>query len=194
VSNSGERRAEVLFALGNLVPAIVLGVGLYALPVRWWPADFVIGAAVVALPVTSGIVFGRPPLSRRALRVGASVLLAIGLVLITAAVLSLAFLAGIHGDFGQGGVTLMALVTFLVLPYVIVYPVLELLWVGPRGKKDAVSTRAAADRASAEHGTAAGKNGLRSAGGAAAEEQTSSGDGATPPAESGSSGDGGAPA
>jgi hypothetical protein len=128
------RRSEILFAVGNVVPAIVLGVGLYALPVRWWPADFVIGAAVLALPITSGIVFARPSSSRRALRVGASVLLAVGLVLIAAAVLSCAFLAGIHGDFGQGGVTLMTLVTFLVLPYAVVYPVLELLWLGPPPK------------------------------------------------------------
>jgi hypothetical protein len=132
VSMPRERRSEILFALGNLVPALVLGVGLYALPVRWLPADLVIGAAVLALPVTSGLVFARPPASRRALRVGASVLLAVGLVLMAVAVLSLAFLSGIHGDFGQGGMTLMALVTFLVLPYAIVYPVLELLWVGPK--------------------------------------------------------------
>ena len=126
VSKSVQRRAEILFALGNLVPAIVLAVGLYALPVRWWPADVVVGAAVLALPVTSAIVFGRPALSRRALRVGGSVLLAVGLAIVAAALLSIAFLSGIHGDFGQGGVTLMALIGFLVLPYVIVYPVFEL--------------------------------------------------------------------
>jgi hypothetical protein len=130
VSKSGQRRSEILFALGNLVPAIVLGVGLYALPVRWWPTDVVLGAAVIALPATSAVVFGRPARSMLALRVGASVLLAVGLALIGAALLSVAFLSGIHGDFGQGGMLLMALIAFLVLPYVIVYPLFELWWVG----------------------------------------------------------------
>jgi hypothetical protein len=136
VSMSGQRRSEILFALGNLVPAIVLAVGLYALPVRWWPADVVLGAAVLALPTTSAIVFGRPALSRQALRVGGSVLLVVGLTIVAAALLSIAFLSGIHGDFGQGGVTLMALIAFLVLPYVIVYPLFELWWLGGLGKKD----------------------------------------------------------
>jgi len=131
VSNSGERRYEVWFALGNVVPALVLSAGLFALPVRWWPTDVVIATAIVALLATSALALVRPPLARRALRVGARVLLAVGLVLIAAATLSLAFLAGIHGDFGRGGVTLMVLVLFLVLPYVVLYPIVELLWLGP---------------------------------------------------------------
>lgn len=135
VAKSGQRRSEILFALGNLVPATVLAVGLYALPVRWWPADVVLGAAVLALPATSALVFGRPALSRQALRVGGSVLLVVGLTIVAAALLSIAFLSGIHGDFGQGGVTLMALIAFLVLPYVIVYPLFELWWLGGLGKK-----------------------------------------------------------
>ena len=136
VSKSGQRRSEILFALGNLVPATVLAVGLYALPVRWWPADVVLGAAVLALAATTAIVFGRPALSRQALRVGGSVLLLVGLTIVAAALLSIAFLSGIHGDFGQGGVTLMALIAFLVLPYVIVYPLFELWWLGGPGNKD----------------------------------------------------------
>src|SRR4051794_15645664 len=147
VSMSGQRRSEILFALGNLVPAIVLAVGLYALPVRWWPADVVVGAAVLALPATSAIVFGRPALSRQALRVGGSVLLAVGLAVVAAALLSLAFLSGIHGDFGQGGMTLMALIGFLVLPYVIVYPIFELWWLAERGKQGERSAAIAAGSA-----------------------------------------------
>src|SRR5262249_5328366 len=90
-----------------------------------------VGAAVVVVIVTTVFVFARPPLARAALRVGASVLLGIGLVLIAAAALSLAFLAGIHGEFGQGGMALMLLVTLLVLPYTLGYPVVELRWLGP---------------------------------------------------------------
>jgi hypothetical protein len=132
---SGERRYEVGFALGNVVPVLVLGLGLVALPVRWMPADLVVGAALLAVLVTSALVLSRPAQARAALRVGAQVLLGIGLVIIAAAVLSLAFLSGIHGDFGRGGVTLMVLVSFLVLPYAVAYPAIQLLWIGPRLRK-----------------------------------------------------------
>ena len=157
VSKSRQRRSEILFALGNLVPAILLGVGLYALPVRWWPADVVLGAAVITLPVTSAFVFRRPVQSVQALRVGASVLLAVGLALVGAALLSVAFLSGIHGDFGQGGMLLMALIAFLVLPYVIVYPLFELWWVGARRETaadDAGSARISAARPTNDDGGA----------------------------------------
>jgi hypothetical protein len=148
VSEPGARRFEIGFALGNLVPALVLGIGLSALPTRWWPADVLVGGSVLAVVVTTASVFARPASARRALRVGASVLLGIGLVLLAAAALSLAFLSGIHGDFGQGGMALMALVSFLVLPYTVVYPVVELRWLAPAERAvappPAVSTAEAA--------------------------------------------------
>jgi hypothetical protein len=130
VSHPSARRFEIGFALGNLVPALVLGVGLFELPTRWWPADVSIGGAVLGVIVTSAFVFARPASARGALKVGASVLLGSGLVLLLAAALSLAFLSGIHGDFGQGGMALMVLVAFLVLPYTVVYPVVELRYLG----------------------------------------------------------------
>jgi hypothetical protein len=128
VSHFGVRRKELGFAIGNLIPATVLGAGLLALPVRWWPTDLVIGGAVLTLALASSVAIGRPELTRRALVLAARVLLGAGVVLVVAAVLSMAFLAGIHGDFGRGGVTLMLLVTFLVLPYAVVYPLIELWW------------------------------------------------------------------
>jgi hypothetical protein len=156
VSNSGERRYEVLFAVGNGVPAVVLGVGVFALPVRWWPADVVIGAVVVAVLASTAAALSRPALARQALRVGASVLLGAGLLVIAVATLSLAFLAGIHGDFGRGGVTLMMLVLFLVLPYTLVYPAIELLWLGaPSSRTPAPSSAAKASKTEAEGGASA---------------------------------------
>jgi hypothetical protein len=127
-----ERKKEIAFAVGNLIPATVLGAGLLALPVRFWPTDVVVGGATLALAGASSLVMGRPAIARRALLVGARVLLGVGVLLVTAAVLSLAFLSGIHGDFGRGGVTLMLLVALLVLPYAIVYPLVELWWLGAR--------------------------------------------------------------
>jgi len=130
VPTSLHRKKELAFAVGNLVPATVLGAGLVALPVRFWPTDLVVGGSTLALALASSAVIGRPAVAHRALLIGARVLLGVGILLVTAAVLSMAFLAGIHGDFGRGGVTLMLLVTLLVLPYAIVYPLVELWWLG----------------------------------------------------------------
>jgi len=132
VPTSLERKKEIAFAVGNLIPATVLGSGLLALPVRFWPTDIVVGGATFTLAAASSLVIGRPALARRALLLGARVLLGVGLLLVTAALLSVAFLSGIHGDFGRGGVTLMLLVTLLVLPYAVVYPLVELWWLGAR--------------------------------------------------------------
>ncbi|HEX5099802.1 MAG TPA: hypothetical protein VFV94_09900 [Polyangiaceae bacterium] len=130
--DASERRKEIAFAVGNLIPATVLGAGLVALPVRYWPTDMVVGGATLALAGASSLVIGRPAIARRALLIGARVLLGVGILLVTVALLSLAFLAGIHGDFGRGGVTLMLLVTLLVLPYAVVYPLVELWWLAAR--------------------------------------------------------------
>jgi hypothetical protein len=149
VAASVRRKRELAFAIGNLVPATVLGAGLWGLPVRWWPADVVVGAAVLTLAVASGLVFGRPELTERALTVASRVLLATGVLLVSVTALSMAFLAGIHGDFGRGGVTLMLLVTLLVLPYAIVYPLVELWWLGARSPLVAAAPTPSAESNSA---------------------------------------------
>jgi hypothetical protein len=124
------------FALGNLVPAALLGLGCGALPIRWWPADVLLLGTVATLCVTSGLVLTRRGKPRFWLGIGARVLLGMGLVIIAAAALAVAFLAGIHGDFGRGGMSLMGLVAFMVLPYTVVYPVLQLAWLGtPVGRE-----------------------------------------------------------
>lgn len=139
MSKQGDRRYEVGFALGNVLPASVLSVALFALPVRWWPADVVVSLAVMVILASSATVMSRPAFGRAALRVGAIALLGVGMLVVGAAVLSLAFLAGVHGDFGRGGVTLMTLVALLFLPYGLLYPSIQLLWLGPRPRsvKDA---------------------------------------------------------
>jgi hypothetical protein len=123
------------FAVGNLAAALMLSVGLYALPVRFWPADVLVGAAIAGVAGGSVVALARRPLAWQALRVAALTLLGIGLLVIAAAALSLAFLSGVHGDYGRGGVVLMTLVLFLALPYTLVYPVLELLWLHARRGK-----------------------------------------------------------
>ena len=70
------------FAIGNFVPAVVLGVGLYALPVRFWPVDAAVVLALIGVMVGSGVALAHPAFSLRALRVAALALLGIGLLLV----------------------------------------------------------------------------------------------------------------
>jgi hypothetical protein len=107
---------------------LVLGLGCYALPLRWWGMDVPITLVVLGLLASSGVALRSSSLALRALRVAALVLLVLGLGLLTAFALSVAFLSGIHGPFGAFGSILMGLVVFLIAPYAVVYPAVQLWW------------------------------------------------------------------
>jgi hypothetical protein len=130
VSPKTSRRVQLGLAIGHLLPALVLGVGCYALPLRWWVMDALCGGIVVVLVIASAGVFARARWADRALYVATWTLLGVGLVLFAMFALSLAYLSSIHGVFGQMGVLSMALLLLLLLPYTIVYPsgALVLLW------------------------------------------------------------------
>ena len=46
--------------------------------------------------------------------------------------LTASWLAGIYGPVGAGGAAIMALVAALALPYLVVLPCVELVWLAPR--------------------------------------------------------------
>ena len=116
------------------------------LPVRWWPLDGLVGVAVVLLLSTSAIALFDARRADRALNWAAAGLLAIGLVVVTAFALSMAFLSGVHGPFGAFGVALMGLVVLLLLPYAVIYPALQLLLVRARAPEAAPGPDAASPR------------------------------------------------
>jgi hypothetical protein len=118
------------FAIGNLIPALVLGFGCYSLPLRWWGMDVPVTLVVLGLLASSGIALRSSSLGLRALRVAAVALLVLGLGLLAAFALGVAFLSGIHGPFGAFGSILMGLVVFLIAPYAVVYPAVQLWWLG----------------------------------------------------------------
>jgi hypothetical protein len=126
------RRFVIGFALGNLVPAIAFGLAGVALPVRYVFADVLLSLVIVTVVGSSCLALFRPDRGLPALRVGALTLLGLGLLLIALAGLSVAYLRGIQGDYGRGGVLIMTIVLLLALPYLVVYPVLELLLIHRR--------------------------------------------------------------
>lgn len=130
------------FALGNLVPALVFGLAGAALPVRYAFADVLLSLVVVTVVGSSGVALFRPERALPALRVGSLTLLGLGLFLIAVAALSAAYLRGIQGDYGRGGVLIMSLVLLLALPYLVVYPALSLLLLHRRAEANRRSSEA----------------------------------------------------
>jgi hypothetical protein len=126
------RRFVIGFALGNLVPAVVFGLTGVALPVRYLFADVLLSLVIATVVGSSGVALFRAERALSALRVGAVTLLGLGLLLLSLAALSVAYLSGIQGDYGRGGVLVMSIVLLLALPYLVVYPVLELVLVHRR--------------------------------------------------------------
>jgi len=106
----------------------ILLIVFIALPVRWWPVDL----PTVVLAALFGVsAFG---LAAKAwwgpilLKVSASVCLALGLSAVAALSSTAAFLTGIHGNLGKNGALIAAFVIGLVLPYLVIYPCAQLLW------------------------------------------------------------------
>lgn len=119
------------FGIANLFVAVLAYGGIFrGLPSRWLPVDLA-GVVVIALMASSGLALvldrrGALPLAR----VAAFVVLGIGMLLFAALVLTASWLAGVYGPIGRGGAAIFALVAALVLPYTIVVPAAELLWIG----------------------------------------------------------------
>jgi hypothetical protein len=119
------------FGITNLSLAVLAYGGIFrGLPSRWLPVDLA-GVIVIALMGASGVALvanrrGAIPLAR----VASFVVLGIGMLLFATLVLTASWLAGVYGPVGRGGAAIFALVSAMVLPYTIVLPAAELLWIG----------------------------------------------------------------
>ncbi len=129
---------RVGFGFGNLVAAGLLVAGIGALPVRFWAVDAPLAAVAVALVASSVVLFANLPWAQRALRAAAFALLGLGLFVIALAVLTLVFLAGVHGRWFGGSIQVTALTLALIVPYTVVYPIAQLVAV-PADKRGAAA-------------------------------------------------------
>ncbi len=57
--------------------------------------------------------------------------LALGLFAVTVVAVTASWLSGIYGPVGRGGAIILALVAALALPYLVVLPVVQLVWLRP---------------------------------------------------------------
>jgi hypothetical protein len=125
-------RAQIAFGVGNVLAALLVAIGVFsALPARYWPVD--LGAALVmALLGASGAgLLARAQWAPRVARAAAKVVLGLGLALVATLALTASYLSGIYGPVGKGGSLILLLVAALALPYLVVLPAAELVWLGP---------------------------------------------------------------
>lgn len=128
-----DSRIRIAFGVANATVALVLLVGVFGVVrPRFWGLD--VPAAVISLVelVSAGAVLTQRPWALRALRLAAWVSFSLGLALVAVVVLSMAFLRSIHGDYGAAALAVSGLVVALLVPYVVVLPALQLLWLKPR--------------------------------------------------------------
>jgi len=126
------RRASLAFAIANLLTAALVALGTFAgLPARWAPVD-VAAATLTALELASaaGLLAGAG-WAVRVSRVACAIVLALGLLAMTALAVTVSWLSGIYGPVGRGGAIVLALVAALALPYLVVLPVVQLIWLRP---------------------------------------------------------------
>jgi hypothetical protein len=92
------------------------------------------GAAVVALLLaSSGIALLRSSgMAERLTRIAAAVVLVLGLALFAALALTASWISGVYAQVGSTGAIVFGLVALLVFPYLVVFPAVELAWIGPR--------------------------------------------------------------
>ena len=132
---SRDRRARIGFGVGNLAIGLFVAIGVFRLlPTRWWLVDG--GAAILSLLLaSSGIALLRSSsMAERLTRVAASVVLVLGLALFAALALTASWISGVYAQVGATGAIVFGLVAALVLPYLVVFPAVELAWIGPRGR------------------------------------------------------------
>jgi hypothetical protein len=127
------RRAALVFGIADLLTAALVGAGIFvALPARWAPVDLA-AAALTALEVAAGagLVAGAA-WSERVARAASAVALALGLFVVSVLALTASWLGGVYGPVGAGGAIILTLVAVLALPYLVVLPLAQLVWLGRR--------------------------------------------------------------
>ena len=124
-----EARVRLIFAVLNALVAVILVVGVFGLiQPRFWALDVPAGLLSAVELVSAVALFARLPWALRALLVSAWVTFAIGLLLVGLIVLTMVFLRSVHGEDGFVATAVSGLVVALLVPYTLLLPAVQLLW------------------------------------------------------------------
>ena len=128
MASLSESRARIVFAVANALTASILFVGVGLIQPRYWVVD--VPATLIALVELASAValFAKLPWARRALTIAAWIAFVGGLLLVALIVLTIVFLRTIHGEDGMVATLVSGLVIALILPYTVLLPTVQLLW------------------------------------------------------------------
>lgn len=127
--SGSDPRVRIAFGVWNALTALVLLVGLFAVvEPRYWALDLPLGAIALLDLGAAVALLAQRSWARPALTIAAWVGFVLGLLVISLIALSMSYLRGIHGDPGVAGVAVCGLIIALLVPYTLVVPALELLW------------------------------------------------------------------
>ena len=119
------------FSWLHVLTAALVGVGVFVgLPLRWWPVDAVAALVVVGSLVAAYTV--RDPMRDTWTLLVCKAHAFVATVALSALASGAAFLGGVYGPLGQGGLVVFILVMALVVAYLLAAPVLELCWLAKR--------------------------------------------------------------
>lgn len=124
------------FAVANVAAAAIVALAVFrGLPARWWPVD--VGAAIVALLLAAAglALFVRHRRAALLARLASFVVLGLGLTFTAALVMTASWLATVYGPVGKGGAAVFALFVLLGVPYLVILPAAELVWLGPARRR-----------------------------------------------------------
>ena len=111
--------------------AILIAAAVFmGLPTRWWLVDTAAVVLIALLGVAGVGLLLRAPWGERVARSASIASLAVGLALVATLGVTASYLKGIYGPVGRGGALILVLVAALAIPYLLVFPTLQLVWLG----------------------------------------------------------------
>ena len=125
------RRGRILCAVGSFTSAIVIAGGVFlGLPARWAPVDVTAVIMAIACAASGAMMAADRGPKERVARVVNAVVLVLGLGLVIVLAATAGYLSGIYGPVGKGGAGVLIVVALLAIPYLIVLPGAQLLYLG----------------------------------------------------------------
>jgi len=145
-SEQGQRLCRIGFGVADCVSALVVYLAVFqGLPSRYWLVDGGAVSILVLFAFAGGGLLSQAAWASKLARAASWVALVIGLLLVTTLALTASYLSGIYGPVGRGGSLILGLSAALAIPYLVLLPAAQLVWLGPRrvvAKRESVSTEA----------------------------------------------------
>lgn len=129
IAEAMSKRARILCAAGSFTSAAVVGFGVFAgLPTRWAPVDTTAAIVTLACVISGGLMLARSEHAALVSRIVNAVVMFVGLALILILAATASYLSGIYGPVGKGGAMVLVFVALLAVPYLVVLPAAQLLY------------------------------------------------------------------